>query len=184
MLQFFMIIIIVIIIAQISAYFWHRIGAHTDLVGSKIHETHKNHHEDTLDDKAHEDFYWAFIFLIGLYFLSAVLYQIKILNLSMSILLPSLFFFIFVLNWYIHQSYHTENHWLNNFEWFRQNKALHYQHHYNPKNNYDIVMPSIIDRIFGTYQYPTLENSLNSSAVIAKEITINYFNLQELMNNI
>ena len=54
----------------------------------------------------------------------------------------------------MHSSYHTENHWLNNFEWFRKNKALHYQHHYNPQNNYDIVMPSVIDKIFGTYEDP------------------------------
>ena len=59
----------------------------------------------------------------------------------------------FVWNWYVHSAYHIQNHWLNNFDWFKLDKKIHLQHHVDPTVNYGIAS-HFCDIIMGTYELP------------------------------
>ena len=58
---------------------------------------------------------------------------------------------VFLWNYYCHACYHIDNHWLNNFEWFKRDKELHFRHHNNPNKNYGIAT-HFSDILFNTYQ--------------------------------
>ena len=68
---------------------------------------------------------------------------------------------VFVWNWYVHSAYHIPNHWLNQYDWFVQDKKIHLQHHVDPTVNYGIAS-HFSDIIFGTYDYPFSIKNLES----------------------
>ena len=61
--------------------------------------------------------------------------------------------FAFWLHLYLHENYHLTETWLERYRWFRQKRALHFEHHLNVRSNYAIV-EFWIDRLLGTRQEP------------------------------
>jgi Fatty acid hydroxylase len=154
MLIYFLIIIIVIYLSEIGAYFWHRFGAHTNII-PPVRKMHDIHHEDIMDE-AHGDFIYVcvllFFFFLSLF--SLYFYNLIDLSLFLSIYIPVLI--VFVWNYYIHTAYHIEDHWLNEYEWFQNDKKLHFQHHKNPETNYGIAT-HFTDEILNTFDYGLIE---------------------------
>lgn len=144
----FYIVIGIIILSEIAGYLWHRFAAHTDILHiNLIHETHKIHHDADLTHEAHEDFFWLILLLtiMGIF----VWYQ-PFLNRKYAIIIYLIVVIVFVWNWYIHSAYHISNHWLNNYDWFKKDKKIHFQHHINPWSNYGIAS-HFSDIICGTF---------------------------------
>ena len=134
-----------------GSYLWHRFGAHTDIIPG-VHDVHRIHHEADLTHEAHEDFLVVIIllFLLGLFLF--ILYK-SFLPTYYLIMIYLTVVAVFVWNWYIHSAYHIPNHWLNQYDWFKQDKKIHLQHHVDPTVNYGIAS-HFSDIIFGTYIYP------------------------------
>jgi len=172
-------VILIILATEFTAYLWHSWGAHTDIVPG-VHDTHREHHVADLDHKAHEDFFWIILLLIIFGFLLFWLYHRgyseyiyrnflrgKIENYNDKMIKFGLILFyllivsVFTWNWYIHQAYHTKNHWLNKYDWFKNDKKIHFQHHVDPTVNYGIAS-HFSDVIFGTYENP-LESEVYSN---------------------
>lgn len=138
-------------VAELSGYLWHRYGTHTDiLMIPEIRNTHRKHHLADLDDEAHGDFLWLLLFFSVFVVLMIIMMYVKIIPLSVGVIVILTLLIVYIWNWYVHTAYHKKNHWLNNFEWFRKDKDLHFQHHYDPKSNYGISW-HIFDRIFGSF---------------------------------
>ena len=147
---YLIVIVITIVGAEFGAYLWHRF-AHTDIV-PPIRKTHKIHHQADLTHEAHEDFYWVIsLLLLGLVGIF-IIYYYELIPIIYPLVLYSLVVFVFVWNWYIHSAYHIPNHWLNQYEWFRNDKRIHMQHHLNPKTNYGIAT-HFTDEILNTFEY-------------------------------
>jgi len=132
---------LILVGAEFMAYGWHRWAAHGFY---HIHETHRIHHTQE-DDNGDKDFIWIIVFIILM--LGPVIY----FNIIYHWILWSVVLAIFIVNWYIHRQYHNETSWLLRYEWFEEQKKLHFQHHTNPKSNYGIVT-HIADRFFGTFE--------------------------------
>lgn len=151
-------IITLLILTEIGAYFWHYLGTHRNIIPEffQVQKTHNIHH-NIIDDQAHGDFFYILIFLIVLaitlsylWFKSRISYQ-----LALAIYIP--IFAVFIWNWYIHSAYHIENHWLNGYEWFQNDKRIHFQHHDNPSTNFGIAT-HFSDIIFNTFDYALLKD--------------------------
>lgn len=143
--------VILIVLTEIFAYFWHRFIAHNDILLG-IHEIHRIHHRADLYHEANEDFIWlqlillSFIWMI-IIFNNMINTYIKQLIISLTIIVPTMVLF---WNWYIHKCYHTEDCWLNSYAWFRQERKRHMVHHKNIHKNYGIAS-HFCDKLFGTY---------------------------------
>jgi hypothetical protein len=143
-----------IYLSELGAYFWHRFGAHTHLI-PPVRNMHDIHHED-IKDEAHGDF--LYVCLLLFLFLSMLIYfwYSNIINLSILLIIYIPVVTVFVWNWWIHSAYHIENHWLNQYDWFKYDKKLHFQHHENPETNYGIAT-HFTDEIFSTFDYNLLK---------------------------
>ena len=159
-------IFITLFLGEILGYFWHRIGTHKDII-TPIRRTHQIHHEHGLEGhEANEDFFWTFILVTafgGLLTLAVLIGLPLAIAFAMFITLN----LMFIWNWYIHAAYHIPDHYLNKFAWFREDKKLHYEHHYNPKVNFAIAT-HFPDKIFGTYR----ESQLGSERESEKECSL------------
>ena len=158
MIIYIFLIISLLILTEVAAYFWHYLGTHRDIIPSvfQVQKTHDTHHT-IIDDQAHGDFFYVLFFLIifGI-FLSYLYYQNYITVFQAGIIYAPVFL-VFVWNWYIHSAYHIENHWLNNYGWFQEDKRIHFQHHRNPETNYGIAS-HFSDVIFDTFDYGLLKD--------------------------
>ena len=152
-----MIGIIMFYVAEIGAYFWHRFGAHTEIIDKvslntlKVKQTHDIHHT-IIDDEAHADFFYVcfllFFYLVFLY----LLFYYDYLSFSWLLVLYLPVFITLVWNWYVHSAYHQEDHWLSKYEWFKHDKFLHMNHHIDPNCNYGIAT-HFTDEILDTMSY-------------------------------
>ena len=162
-------IFLIILATEFTAYMWHLWGAHSDIVPG-VHSTHREHHVADLDHKAHGDFFWVILLLIVFgcvlfwlnhrgypeYIYSNLIDETGYNNTLVQSGLGAFYLIVvavFTWNWYIHQAYHTKDHWLNKFDWFKKDKKIHFQHHVDPKVNYGIAS-HFSDVIFGTYDNP------------------------------
>ena len=139
---------VTIILSEIGAYAWHRWGAHTNIL-EVVKKTHDIHHE-VIDDKAEGDFFYVCL-LLFLYF--NILLVLYIYTYITALLFFALYFpvlLIFFWNFYVHAAYHIENHWLNEYEWFRNDKRIHMHHHADPTKNFGIAT-HYTDLILNTY---------------------------------
>lgn len=159
-----------IIMSEGASYFWHRIGAHSDIVLPNIHDTHRIHHQADLDHQAHEDFYWVCIGLFALYVAFLVGYYLKIIDLIHALLIPTVISSVFIASWYIHSAYHIDDHWLNEYEWFRNKRELHFNHHYDPTVNYGILT-HIPDILCGTFKNVEADDILDDFNFDLKDLT-------------
>ena len=136
--------------SEIGAYLWHRYGAHTDILPF-VKNTHEIHHT-IIDDEAHGDFFYIAILLSLYLIVLCYLYYISYINLMLFAILYLSVFFPFIWSYYIHTAFHIENHWLNEYEWFCNDKRIHFQHHKDPTTNYGIAT-HFTDEILGTFDY-------------------------------
>ncbi len=150
----FLLFLSVVIAAEIGSFCWHNFSAHTDIIPG-IHATHKIHHTSDLSHEAHEDFYYIVVILIiiGLGLIYLWYYNLLLIDPNYLAIGYSIFVSVFVWNWYVHSAYHIQNHWLNNFDWFKLDKKIHLQHHVDPTVNYGIAS-HFCDIIMGTYELP------------------------------
>lgn len=124
-------------VSEVGAYVWHRWFAHQDII-SMVRKTHDIHHK-VIKDKAHGDFFFVLILLslyLGCLLFLYFYYYINV-YLLLSLYIPV--FLTFTFSYYLHTAFHTEDHWLNEYEWFRNDKRIHFQHHVNEGKNYGIV---------------------------------------------
>ena len=143
------IFIFLIYLSEIGGYFWHRF-AHNE--NSLIVKTTHDIHHTIIDDQADGDFFYVCI-LLGLYLLVLIYFYYKAyITLTLLVILYTAVFFPFVWSYYIHAAYHIEDHWLNKYEWFRNDKRIHMQHHLNPEVNYGIAT-HFTDELLGTFDY-------------------------------
>lgn len=150
--------ILTLFFSEVGGYIWHRFGAHTDLI-PPVRETHRDHHISDLTHDAQEDFYWIILMLFGLalififltyygipWYITTTIYAMIVLS--------------YTWTWYIHSAYHIKNHWLEKYDWFLEDRELHFQHHEDPHSNYTIAT-HFPDKIFGTYQESINDLSLD-----------------------
>lgn len=152
------IVIFTLFISEIGGYLWHRFGAHTSFV-PPVRETHIEHHISDLTHDAHEDFYWILLVLSGIAILFLILTYYG-LPWYIGATIYTILFLSYTWTWYIHAAYHTENHWLERYDWFNRDRKLHFQHHQNVHTNYSIAT-HFPDKIFGTYSNATNNLSLD-----------------------
>lgn len=141
-----------IVLGELGAYAWHRWAAHSDII-PVIPETHDIHHE-IKDDVVLRDYIYILIIMIIIAICLSILNYINILSVTMCTLIYVPLFLVFIGNWYIHWAYHTKNHWLNNYEWFKNYKRIHIQHHINQEVNYGVAS-HFSDKLFGTFDDAT-----------------------------
>lgn len=156
MLLYILIIASTIILSETGAYLWHNF-AHED-IALGVRETHKIHHNADLTHEAHEDFYWVglMLFIIG----CVLIYLTNYISYKYLLTFYTVLTIVFIWNWYIHSAYHISDHWLNQYDWFKKDKKIHFQHHINPRVNYGIAS-HFNDVIFGTYDFSNLSNLIN-----------------------
>lgn len=152
--QVYIILIIIYIIAlvigiEIFAYFWHRFGAHMDIIPG-LHETHHIHHKLIINE-ADEDFIWLLLLLIIMEVAIGIGILIGLIPGLIGIITIITSFIVFYWNWYIHKAYHDDQHWLSSYSWFQLEKTRHFVHHNHPNLNFGIAS-HFSDIIFGTYQ--------------------------------
>lgn len=151
------IIFIGFIIAEVAAYFWHRLFAHKSFITENLGIdimilSHSFHHTKNLDHDASEDFVWIVLILCGLILGLSVVYEMRLLDwldVRIIIILLLVTSIVFIINWYVHMAIHTPGHWLQNFSLIQDIKTIHYVHHKYPNKNYAIL--NFSDGIFGTY---------------------------------
>lgn len=136
--------------AEVSTYAWHRWGCHTKTIGI-IHVSHDRHH--TMHDRsAIIDFIIASIITIMLTLVIQIITRkIPWKYITMCTTTACFVFSLYVVyKQYIHSAYHTSDHSLNKFAWFRRWKRLHQIHHEHPDKNFAISCFTI-DKMFGTF---------------------------------
>lgn len=131
-------------LGEFQSYIWHRFSHIENTINNK---THSIHHKSNVDDTAIEDFKVVLIL-----FISTIMILYKIIKNKE--IFRGLFVGLFAVlasDYVLHSAYHTEDHFLNNFEWFKKRKTEHFLHHKYPKTNYGITN-SFFDKFFGTFK--------------------------------
>ena len=148
-----MILVIVFIVfiffaCEVSMYLSHRFLGHGYEI-TPLRRSHRIHHISHNDHHAHEDFMWGALLLL---LLIVLVWTVMGFNNEYSYLFTvsiGVVVFVVVFNWYIHEAYHHKGHMLERYQWFRNSREEHLQHHQNPHANYGIAT-SFSDVIFGT----------------------------------
>jgi len=145
------VIICFILFTESVSYSWHRWATHRDILPYifGIQDSHDIHHRNGSIGRGNDFVYISLILFMGVILLATISF-ITGLSTYVCLLIYVPAFITFVWNWYIHDSYHIKNHWLNKYKWFRKDKQIHFQHHYNSNKNYGIAS-HFTDKIFGTF---------------------------------
>jgi hypothetical protein len=143
--------VIVLIASEFTAYFWHRFLAHDILYKNPVKQMHDIHH-NVIDDQAHGDFLYVLLLLFLLFVTLFYFYIQNYIDIYIFCIIFITSLLSFTYSWIIHSAYHINNHWLNQYQWFRIDKKIHMQHHENSNVNYGITS-HFPDIIFDTYQY-------------------------------
>jgi len=143
-------IIVLIIVAELFSYAWHRWAAHTDIIPG-LHDTHKIHHQANLEHHTAEgDFVWILSLVVVLTIgLSLGVYW-GFFSVTFVVVTITVSLLVFGLNYYIHSAYHQPEHWLHQYQWFQNHKNYHFLHHQYPDKNYGIVS-FYPDQLAGTF---------------------------------
>ncbi len=138
--MYLFLIIIFIYLSEIGSFCWHKYGTHENFIPRElgVQNTHQIHHT-VIDDQAHADFFYILFMLIILGFFLWILFSYNFISYQIGLSIYCPVTCVFVWNWYIHSAYHIDNHWLNKYEWFRNDKRIHFQHHANPNVNFGIA---------------------------------------------
>jgi sterol desaturase/sphingolipid hydroxylase (fatty acid hydroxylase superfamily) len=62
-------------------------------------------------------------------------------------------------HFYLHVQYHLAGTWLTRYRWFQRKRKLHLLHHRDTTKNYAVI-EFFWDRVFGTYEAPSLPAEL------------------------
>ena len=137
-MYFVVLFIFLLLLAEVGAYVWHRYGAHSGIDPIGATQVHQWHH-NVQGDPAHYDFAYILVFLMiyGVVLLWAYTQHLITRPLALTLYLAPVT--ASVWNWYVHAAYHTPGHWLERYEWFRQDRELHWQHHRDPSTNFGIA---------------------------------------------
>ncbi len=157
-------LVLIVIIAEIGAYCWHRFVSHEDLI-TAINQSHIKHHQADWLHEAHGDFVWIIVGLLVVLIILLILYKLSIIPLWLALFLFAILLAVFVWNWYIHMAYHQPGHWLEQYEWFQNDRQLHLIHHVDPYKNYGIAS-HIGDWLMNTYRNEYTYHKLYPSAQI------------------
>ena len=151
---------ILFLLTEFVGYVWHRYVNHIGYLGDTIRITHYCHHEeiyphnDMISDEyktSHDTWPWFIPLILFGYIPLHTLYKKKYLHYHIYMMCVfQITFHIYVIS-YIHDSYHVRDHWLNQYQWYTENKKYHYIHHLDNKN-YGITT-YIFDKLFGTFSY-------------------------------
>ena len=146
------------LLVELIGYLWHRFVNHLGILSDKIRVTHYCHHEeiypydDMISDEyktSHDTWPWFIPLIIFGYMPLYIVYKRYKLDYNLYIsYLIQITTHIYIIS-YIHDSYHVKDHWLNQYEWYTENKKYHYIHHLDNKN-YGITT-YIFDHLFGTF---------------------------------
>lgn len=155
-MTFWVIYVIAIIIGtEISAYIWHRYGAHNNYILG-VYDTHSIHHIINLESiapnllLADNDFVWILFLIIIFQLMTGMCIIIGLIPRILGIITIIIILIVFIWNWWIHRTYHIPDHWLNSYQWFRIEKYRHFIHHYNPNKNYGISS-HFTDKLLNTW---------------------------------
>jgi sterol desaturase/sphingolipid hydroxylase (fatty acid hydroxylase superfamily) len=160
MLESICLLLSVIVVVEITGYFWHRYFSHIGYLGNTIRKAHYMHHEihypytnmESIKYKVLgliEGDAWPWVILMSLLIGTIfTIFKLGYISLTNSILMSGLVVLDVYFNSYIHVSYHEKDHWLNKYQWYRQNKHYHKLHHYY-NCNYGISNFST-DYLFGS----------------------------------
>ena len=149
LILFVLLVFVLIILAEIAVYCWHRLGAHHDYLTSLFHQNHRVHHSNDSDNGS-SDFIYILPFILALTVALLILWYWDYLSSVLFWTILIVVVAVYLCNWYIHCQYHEESSWLNRFEWFRHNKEFHLKHHADPTVNYSIIT-TFCDEICGTW---------------------------------
>ena len=139
-----------IYLSEIAAYLWHRIAAHTNIL-YPVKKTHDIHH-NVIDDEAHLDFIYVCVLLLFYLIFLSFLYYKEYITFTWLLVLYTPVFLTLVWNWYVHSAYHQTDTFLEQYEWFQNDRRIHMQHHKNPEVNFGIAT-HFTDEILETFNY-------------------------------
>jgi len=149
---YFFLIVSTFIFAELTAYLLHRYFGHNQSIWL-FGMAHKEHHEK-LDDALFDFIIVGFIMLSS-FVAIGLLWYFELIPLFLAGLLLTTMLFVYLLNWYIHQAYHKQGHWLESYEWFLNGRQTHLIHHKDHTKNYGLLT-YFTDKAFGTYQAPMI----------------------------
>lgn len=156
MLLYIGLILTLFIFNELIIYVYHRVISHTDMVGNLLHETHKLHHDDVIDEPEHlsQDFVAVFVLYLIASGLLLTIVNNSDLKLTTALFMILIFGILIFLDYYHHVVIHSPNHWLMKYDYFKNARALHLEHHKSPNVNYSFGLTHIPDKLFGTYKEP------------------------------
>ena len=147
---------------HIIEYSFHKLG-HSRIYGGYIYRLHMNHHrihypttqlKAPAPYKAGDEYYLAdgiVAYLLPSFVILCMLY-----------ILVDLYIFLFItleliciggISDHIHTQMHIEKSWLEKYEWFRENRRIHFIHHRKLHSNYSFAgLDYTIDRVCNTLQ--------------------------------
>ena len=136
-------ITVMLFLVELTGYLWHRFVNHLGYLGDTIRITHHCHHEivyphDDMDSNeyktSHDTWPWLVPLVLFGYVPLIILYKMNKLSRCLVIIsLLQISLHIIIIG-YIHNSYHINDHWLNKYDWYTNNKKLHHIHHLDNKN--------------------------------------------------
>ena len=151
----------IIIAIEIFSYLWHRYGAHSNYLPG-INSTHRLHHSINSEElNGDEDFFWILLLITLFELFLGFLVIAKIIPGILAIVTIIISLVVFSWNWWLHRSFHQNNHWLNSYSWFQKEKSRHQIHHHHPNKNYGIAT-YFTDKIFNTWL--DLDQDLNKDS--------------------
>lgn len=160
-----MLFLIVLIVSFVIATFfghWIHWALHQRWLGA-FNKGHMDHHtkqyppSDLVSEKYRASKWYhsgiflftpAFIFLLAGLGIPAHLLGLPLWGIGV---FGGVMLFFGLLNDYVHDNMHVEDHWLTRFTWFRRARTTHFVHHRNMKKNFGIFIFTW-DRVFGTYR--------------------------------
>jgi sterol desaturase/sphingolipid hydroxylase (fatty acid hydroxylase superfamily) len=150
----FSLTILTILFAEILSYLFHRFLFHKNILND-VRYYHRKHH--IIEDDARHDYFIMFAVLIVLTVILIFAFAFVEISIFLALYLFLVAVIYFIINYYIHYSYHNPQSVLQSFFVFRWLKDYHQLHHNNAYCNYAILTP-LADYLFFTENFPHYKN--------------------------
>ena len=149
-------------------YLLHTLS-HSYNYGTYIYKLHKKHHTihypitKLMSISPYKTNYYLYILsdgtiAHGLPVLGIIYLNYKLLNYEIFINISCWLIINAYFSDYLHTEIHTQNSWLEKYEWFQKKRDLHLIHHKKTSKNIN-MMCSFIDKIFNTYENNIIASS-------------------------
>ena len=135
-------------------YLYHKLG-HYKHKYNYIYILHKKHHglhypiNNLLSKKYRSNYEGVYAYTPPSIIITFILYNLFQLN-TFLLMMTEIFILAFI-NDYIHTQIHIENSWLERYNWFKENRKLHFIHHKKTYLNFTFGYGYTIDKIMNTY---------------------------------